>query len=115
MLQEIFTAFSLGKKVLKSLADLRRDAESFRSGTANANVHSAQLEALGKRTETLESLAREQRFAIQELEHGVKDASSAAEALANRVGTIFWIALVGIILGVIALTFSILVMTHAIR
>lgn len=115
MLQEIFTVFSVGKKVLKSVADLKRDAESFRAGSTRAHPHSAELEALGKRTGDLESLAREQRFAIHELEHGVKDASSAAEALADRVGTIFWIALVGLVLGVIALTFSILVITHAIH
>jgi hypothetical protein len=60
----------------------------------------------GLRTSELELLAKEQEDCLREIENSVKDALTATKAVAQRVGTIFWMAIAGCTLGVFALFLS---------
>ena len=115
MFEEILTAVSLGQRLLRSLAALRKDAKSFRSGAAQSHIGLAQLEALDKRTSDLESIAQEQDLRIGEVETILRDSMVVTEALARRVGTIFWIALTGCVAGLAALILSVITLTRAIH
>jgi hypothetical protein len=106
MLEDIWLAISVGHRVLRTLGVLKNDVESFRSRSAQARAHNAQMEALDKRTGDLEMLAREQDDRLEEIEKSLKDALTATEALAQRVGTIYWIAVAGCAVGVPALVVS---------
>ena len=115
MLSDIWTVISLGRKLIGTIADLRRDIQSVRSGDTRKNVHAGRLEALESRLGDLESQAKEQDNRAAELERSLKDALRATEALAERVSAIFWIACIGCGLALIALIASVVALTRAIH
>ena len=115
MLSEIFTAISLGRKLITTIADLRRDIQSVRSGGTRKEVHVGRLEALESRLESLESQAKEQEAEATRLEESLKDVLRATEALAERVSTIFWIAAVGCGLAFIGVIVSVVALARTIR
>jgi hypothetical protein len=115
MLGDILSAISLGRKLIGTIADLRRDIQSVRSGGASKDVHAGRLEALESRLDGLESQAKEDDAQAAQLEQGLKDVLRATEALAERVSTIFWIASVGCGLALIGLIVSVVALTRTIR
>jgi hypothetical protein len=115
MLGDILYAISLGRKLIGTIADLRRDIHSVRSGGARKEVHAGRLEALESRLDGLESQSKEHDAQAAQLEQGLKDALRATEALAERVSTIFWIASVGCGLALIGLIVSVVALTRTIR
>ena len=115
MLSEIFTAISLGRKLIATIADLRRDIQSVRSGGARKDVPAGRLEALESRLESLESQSKEHDAQAAQLEQGLKDVLRATEALAERVSTIFWIASVGCGLALIGVIVSVVALARTIR
>jgi hypothetical protein len=115
MLGDILYAISLGRKLIGTIADLRRDIQSVRSGGERKDVHAGRLEALEGRFDGLESQAKEHDAQAAQLEQGLKDVLRATEALAERVSTIFWIASVGCGLALIALIVSVVALTRTIR
>jgi hypothetical protein len=115
MLNDILTVISLGRKLIGTIADFRRDMQTARPSEAAKNVHAGRLEALEGRLGDLESQAREQDARMTELEQGLKDALRATEALAERVSAIFWIASVACGLALIGLIASVVALTRAIR
>jgi hypothetical protein len=115
MLSDILTVISLGRKLIGTIADFRRDMQSARPSDAAKNVHAGRLEALEGRLGDLESQARERDDRGAELEQSLKDALRATEALAERVSTIFWIASIGCGLALIGLIVSAVAMTRTIR
>ena len=108
MIEDIWLAISVGSRVIKTLGALKKDVDSFRAGRAQAGAHHTQMEVLDKRTSDLEILAKEQDGRIEEIENSLKDALTATEALAQRVGTIYWMALVGCAVSVPALVISVM-------
>jgi hypothetical protein len=108
MLENIWTVIAIGHRVVKTLGVLKKDVESFQSGNARARAQFAQMEALDKRTGELELLAKEQDNRLREIENSLKDALIATEAVAQRAGTIFWMAVAGCALSVPALVISLL-------
>lgn len=108
MLDDILTVISLGRRVLNTVRTLKRDVDSFQPSRPAAEHPRAQLEALDKRTGDLEMLAREQNERLREIEHSLKDALIATEAVAERAGTIYWMAFAACVLSVPALILSVL-------
>ena len=108
MLDDILTVISLGRRVLNTVRTLKNDVDSFQADKANAQRPHIQLEALDKRTGDLEMLAREQNERLREIEHSLKDALVATEAVAERAGTIYWMAFAACALSVPALILSVL-------
>ena len=107
MLGDILSAISLGRKLIGTIADLRRDIQCARSGGAREDVQVGRLEALESRLDGLESEAKE---------HDAQtDVLRATEALAERVSTIFWIASVGCGLALIGLIVSVVALIRTIR
>ena len=115
MLNDILTVISLGRKLIGTIADLRRDVQSARPSDAGKNVHAGRLEALESRLGDLESQAQEQDDRGAELERSLKDALRATEALAERVSAIFWIACIGCGLALIGLIAAVVALTRALR
>ena len=115
MLSDILTVISLGRKLIGTIADFRRDMQPPRPSDASKNVHAGRLEALESRLGDLESQANEQDDRGAELEQSLKVALRATEALAERVSAIFWIATVGCGLALIGLIASVVALTRAIR
>jgi len=115
MLGDILYAISLGRKLIGTIADLRRDIHSVRSGGARKEAHAGRLEALESRLDGLESQSKEHDAQAAQLEQGLKDALRATEALAERVSTIFWIASVGCGLALIGLIVSVVALARTIR
>jgi phage-related minor tail protein len=115
MIGDILSAISLGRKLIGTIADLRRDIQSVRSGDARKNAHTGRFEALESRLGDLESQAKEQETRASELEQSLKDTLRATEALAERVSTIFWIASVACGLALIGLILSVVALTRTIR
>ena len=115
MLGDILYAISLGRKLIGTIADLRRDIQSVRSGGERKDVHAGRLEALESRLDGLESQAKEHDAQAAQLEQGLKDVLRATEALAERVSTIFWIASVGCGLALTGLIVSVVALTRTIR
>jgi hypothetical protein len=115
MLSEILTAISLGRKLIGTIADLRRDIQAVRSGGVGKDVHAGRLEALESRLDGLESQAKEHDAQVAQLEQGLKDVLRATEALAERVSTIFWIASAGCGLALIGLIVSVVALIRTIR
>ena len=95
MLSDILEVFSLGRKLVGAVADLKKDIGSLRASGALNNTHGARLDVLEGTLGNLESQARRQNAHIAELEMGLKDTLRATEALTERVGAIFWIAVAG--------------------
>ena len=115
MIGDILTAIALGRRLIGTIADLRRDIQSVRSGSARKDVHAGRLEALEGRLDGLESQAKEHDAQAAQLEQGLKDVLRATEALAERVSTIFWIATAGCGLALIGLIVSVVALTRTIR
>ncbi len=115
MLSDIFSAISLGRRLVETIADLRRDIQSVRPGGARKDVHAGRFEAVEGRLDGLESEAKEHEAQTAQLEQGLKDVLRATEALAERVSTIFWIAAVGCGLALIGLIVSVIALTRTIR
>ena len=109
---DILNAIALGTRLAKSVVSLKKHIDDLRSGAAPENPQPSPIEALDKRTSDLESLARKQAVRISDLEIGLEDASAVTSALAQRVGTIFWIALLSGTVALIGLILSILVISH---
>jgi hypothetical protein len=114
MLSDILTVISLGRKLIGTIADLRRDIQSARPGAARKDVHTGRLEALETSFGNLESQAKEQDARVAELEQSLKDVLRSTEALADRVSTIFWIASVACGLALIGLIASVVALNRAI-
>jgi len=106
MFENIWTAIAIGQRVVKTIAALKKDVDSFRSGNVQARVQFAQMEALDKRTGELEFLAKEQDDRLRKIENSLTDVLTATEAVARRTGTIFWIAAAGCALSLPALVLS---------
>ena len=106
MLSDILAAISLGQKLIRAVADLKKDVRSVRASGAGNNPHATRLDMVEARINNLESHAVEQDPRITELERGLGDTLRATEALAERVGTIFWIAIVGCGLALVAVILS---------
>ena len=115
MLGDILSAISLGRRLIGTIADLRRDIQSVRSGGALKDVHVGRLEALEGRLDGLESQAKEHDAQTAQLEQGLQDVLRATEALAERVSTIFWIASVGCALALIGLIVSVVALARTLR
>jgi hypothetical protein len=115
MLSDILTVISLGRKLIGTIADLRRDIQLVRSGDARKNVHTGRLEALESRLGDLESQAKEHDARVAELDQSLKDVLRSTEALAERVSTIFWIASAGCFFALIGLIISLVALTRTIR
>jgi hypothetical protein len=115
MIGDILSAISLGRRLVETIADLRRDIQSVRSEGARKDIHAGRLEALEGRLDGLESEAKEHDAQTAQLEQGLKDVLRATEALAERVSTIFWIAAVGCGLALIGVIVSVVVLSRSIR
>ena len=115
MIGDILSAISSGRRLVETIADLRRDIQSVRPGGARKDVHVGRLEALESRLDGLESQAKEHDAQAAQLEQGLKDVLRATEALAERVSTIFWIASVGCGLALVGLIVSAVALTRTIR
>lgn len=112
MLENFWTVWTIGTGVVRTLSALRKDVESLRSGRAAALGHAAQIEALDQRTRQLEILAGETDDRLEKIETSLKDAADATEALAERAGTIFWMALAGCGLSVPALAVAVVALVR---
>jgi len=115
MLSDILAMISLGQKLLRTLADLRKGAKSLPAAIPQPDLHRTRIEALESRLDDLEALAKEQDIRLAGLQNVLRDTLKVTEALAGRVATVFWIALVGCILAAIAAIASLLFLIHAIR
>jgi phage-related minor tail protein len=115
MLGDILSAISLGRKLIGTIADLRRDIQTVRSGGTRKDVHAGRFEALEGRLDGLESEAKEHDAEVAQLEQGLKDVLRATEALAERVSTIFWIAAVGCGWALIGVIVSVIALSRTIR
>jgi hypothetical protein len=107
MLSDILSAISLGQKLIRAVADLKKDVGAVRASGAGSNPHGARFELVESRLNNLESQARDQDLRIAELERGLKDTLRATEALAERVGTIFWIVVAGCGVALVAVILSV--------
>jgi hypothetical protein len=106
----IFAAISLGRKVISTITDLRRDIHSVRLESAGTEAKTGHPEALESRLGDIEFQAREQHARVITLEQSLNEVLRATEALAERLNTTFWIAsvacglaLIGVIVSVVAL------------
>ena len=111
-LDDVFGTIALGTKLTRAVMSLKRHIDAPRSGSTPEYVQPAVLEALDRRTADLESLASRQADRIAALETGLEDASGVADVVAERVGTVFWIALMSGAVGLIALVLSIVTIAH---
>jgi hypothetical protein len=73
------------------------------------------MEALESRVENLEAGSSDQGAQIAEMEKSLQDTLLATEALAERMGRIFWIGIGTGVLSLVAVTLSLLALTHALR
>lgn len=112
-LDDLFTTIALGTKLTRAVISLKKHIDSLRSGGTAERVQPSVLEALDRRTADLESLAGRQADRIAALETSLEDASGVADALAERVGTVFWLTLMSGSIGLIALVLSIIAIAHA--
>ncbi len=112
-LDDLFTTIALGTKLTRAVISLKKHIDSLRSGGTAERVQPSVLEALDRRTADLESLAVRQADRIAALETSLEDASGVADALAERVGTVFWLTLTSGSIGLIALVLSIIAIAHA--
>ena len=111
-LDDLFTTIALGTRLTRAVISLKKHIDTLRSGTTLEYVQPSVLEALDRRTADLESLAIRQADRITALEAGLEDASGVADALAERVGTVFWLTLMSGSIGLIALVLSIIAIAH---
>jgi len=111
-LDDLFTTIALGARLTRSVIALKKHIDALRSGATAEYVQPPVLDALDRRTAALESLAGRQAERIAALETGIENASAVTNALAQRVGMIFWIALMSGTVGLIALVLAIIAIAH---
>jgi predicted nucleic acid-binding protein len=109
---DILTAIALGTRLTKAIVSLKKHIDVLRSGATSGDLRPSPIEALDKRTSDLESLARRQAVRISDLELGLEDAAVITSALAERITTIFWIALLSGTVALLALILSIFTIAH---
>jgi hypothetical protein len=115
MLGDILSAISLGRKLVTTIADLRRDIHSVSSENAPVEPKPGRLEALDARLSDIECQAREHHARVIAVEQSLNDTLRATEALAERVSTIFWVAGIACGLAGIALIIGIVALTRTLR
>lgn len=115
MLSDIFAAISLGRKLVTTISDLRRDIHSVSSENARTQTRPEHFEALESRLGDFESQAREHHARVIAVEQKLNDVLRATEALAKRVSTIFWIASVACGLALVGLIVAVVTLTRTIR
>jgi hypothetical protein len=113
MVEEILAAISLGHRVLNGVRAFRKEAASLRTETTRAEASAAKMDALDERTSNLEIMAREQAERTAAIERLLKESLVATEAVAHRVGVIFWIAVTGCAAGCLALILAIIALARA--
>jgi hypothetical protein len=111
-LDDLFTTIALGTKLTRAVLSLKKHIDALGSGVTLEYGQPSVLDALDRRTADLESLAGQQAARISALEGGLEDASAVTDALAHRVGTIFWIALISGAVGLIASVLAIVAIAH---
>lgn len=94
MIGDVLDVIALGRKLIETISDLRRDVQSARGNQSGKSAFSAH-EVLEGRIGQVESQAREHDVRLVDLERSLSDTLRATEALAQRVSAIFWIAIVG--------------------
>lgn len=114
MISDILDVIALGRKLIETIGDLRRDVQSARANHAGKSAGSAH-EVLEGRIGQVESQTRQHDVWLADLERSLDDALRATEALARRVSAIFWIAIVGCFLALVALIASAVALTRTIR
>ena len=115
MINDILSAISLGRKLVETIADLRRDVEPPSPQSERTETKPRHVEALESRLSDLESQIREYHARVIAVEQSLSDLLHATEALARRAGTIFWIACVACGLGLAGLIVAIVALTRTIR
>lgn len=105
-LDDLFSAIALGTTLVQQVLKLKKRINGLRSEAAVEDVR-PDADALDRRMDALERLARRQAAIIKDLEIGLEDASGVTESLARRVRAIFWIAVPGGIVALLALAISI--------
>ena len=103
------TVIALGKTLTRAVVSLKKHIGSLRSVSTTENP----IKSLDKRTSDLESLVRSQAVHIGDLESDIKEASVVTSALAQRVISVFWIAVLSGIVALTALVLSILAIAHS--
>jgi predicted nucleic acid-binding protein len=109
---EILTAIALGTRLTKAVVSSKRHVDDLRSSAAPKTLQPSPIDALDRRTSDLESLARRQAARISDLEIGLEDAAVVTTALAERVSTIFWIAVLSGTVALISLILSIFTIAY---
>src|SRR4051812_36346601 len=111
MFKEIMTAIGVGRRVVRTISDLKTDVDSFRPTNEKvgeqANQVEAKVEAMEKRISDLETIFQAQDGRLRQIERSLNDAVAATEAVAQRASTIFWVSAVGCALSVFAVGISI--------
>lgn len=115
MIGDVLDMIALGRKLIETIGNLRRDVQSARAVPPGKSAGSAQVDLLENRIGAVESRAKEHDDRLAELEQSLEDTLRATEALAQRVSAIFWIAIVGCGLAVIALVASSVALTRTLR
>ena len=115
MLRDIFAAISLGRKLVTTITDLRRDIQPAPPANTGTETKPGRIEALESRLGDIESRAREQHARVITLEQSLNEVLRATEALAGRVSTTFWIASVGCGLALAGLVVAIAALTRTLR
>src|SRR5690348_15970143 len=106
MWSEVFTAISLGRKIVRALADLKRDVGSVRPGGVATKPNVARFDMVEGRLDALEAELIDQNARTAELEAGLKDTLRVTEALAERISAMFWIVVTGSSIGLVGLVLS---------
>jgi hypothetical protein len=115
MIGEVLDVIALGRKLIETIGNLRRDVQSARAVQPQKSASSAHVELLENRIGAVEARAKEHDDRLAELEQSLEDTLRATEALAQRVSAIFWIAIAGCGLAVIALVASAVALTRTLR
>jgi hypothetical protein len=115
MLRDIFAAISLGRKLITTVNDVRRDIHSVRSENAGTAAKTELPEALESRLGDIEFQAREQHARVITLEQSLNEVLRATEALAERVSKVFWIASIACGLAIVGLIVAVVALARTIR
>ncbi len=113
---DILTMISMGQKVVRTLADLKKDTQSLRpAAPPPPDVHGPRIAAIEKRLDDLETASKEQDQRLNALANALRDTLKVTEALSDRVAVIFWIALAGCVLAAIAAVASLIFLIHGVH
>ena len=115
MFNDILAAISLGRRLVETISDLRRDIERVRGGPLAKDVHVGRFEALESRLDDLATKAGEQHARAIGLEQSLTDVLRTTEALADRVRAIFWLACVACGLGLAGVIFAVVALARTLR